>query len=397
MNRSVFLGIVVVAGFGVQVAGCPSTGQSEEGGGFGCVGDTIAVGVGRECPEIWLENASNANIHPVADEMFFHRTDPIWVRLTSPAVFAQIDLFQLEDENDDFGVAVPGVSSMNLDRRQITFTADTALETLTWYELFVFFENECQGNELSWRFRTSDFGTPIPDPTQLAGRTYALDFTKWVVLEPPGVGSMIGDQLTLEMFVHVDEVDMVSQPQQISLSAGTGIDGEPVQSFCNVTKSFTPSDFSQQPDFAVFEQSFTLASQEFELVLDAFELAGTFSADMSQLAGVSLRGTVDTRPLDTVIDPNASEGEVCNLLAGLGGACTFCPGDGQLFCFDLHAISITGSEQVGFNQGLGWLPINQDQTENHLCVDNVCANATDDDGDGVIDDAEIECDPAAWP
>jgi hypothetical protein len=75
-----------------------------------------------------------------------------------------------------------------------------------------------------------------------------------------------------------------------------------------------------------------------------FVATGTIAPDGSSMSNGTVAGSVDTRFLDLLIDPQAEVGAACELLASLGVNCLPCPNGQGPFCIDFEATGVTATE-----------------------------------------------------
>jgi hypothetical protein len=217
----------------------------------------------------------------------------------------------------------------------LVFTPDAPFSSSTTYMARV--EFECGSSE--WEFTTSDVG-PVVN-ADLIGRTYDIDLYagRW---HPRGFGDLIEWSFLSDLMVEVVGVD---GDRLILRGATTSYvdDEDVVPSTCFATADFEPADFSQDPYFAGSEEEFHLALYDgLWTPIHDMALTGAFAADGSRMEGLTLEGTIDTRPLAPLLPFEPDEDEVCMLAQTMSSACVPC-GDGSGdFCLPIHIDSLPG-------------------------------------------------------
>lgn len=251
--------------------------------------------------------------------------------------------FQLSDADGTATVtsAIAGTTTLVDGGETIIFTPNEPLEPSTTYTVTL---NYCRGaSDLT--FTTSDVGTPLPDVGILQNRTYALNLREARIVEPAGVGSILGTYLTQDILVGIETVDN----SKIQMIGAIGVEGAspPVQDYCTSSIPFPEADFAAQPYFQIGPQTTTLAVAGLEIVIGDLEITGTFASDGSYFTGGTLGGTIDTRPLVPLLDPEGEPGSICDLAASFGAVCGTCPEDGEPYCLTLVADQIEALQVEG--------------------------------------------------
>lgn len=234
----------------------------------------------------------------------------------------------------DAAGALPGATSIEGNR--LVFTPDLPLEPLTDYTAGL---ADCPPSEFS--FRTSATGAPI-DPATAVGTTYAVDLASGTWLQPPGVGGLLAGYLAVDVLVGVLEADA----DTLTVIGGVSIEGGSAQDPCSETVTFPPSDFSENPYFALGPQDLSMQVMGARLDLIAVEISGAFHPEFVGIQGASLVGAMDTRGLAPLLAPTGTYGDVCALLVTFGVTCTACP-DGLPYCVtaeveDLQVPAVAG-------------------------------------------------------
>jgi hypothetical protein len=232
---------------------------------------------------------------------------------------------------------VAGLSSRNDRADVVTFAPDAPLNPSTSYVVRL---DYCTGTaELS--FSTSELGGSVP-ASVLEGKAYAFDSASGRMVEPEGVGAVL--QEYLESGILVSPVE-VSGGQVQMLSAAPTQDDSNQQDFCRSTR-VSAADYSAAPFFEVGPMDFAVPMSGYEIDVEDHFFAGTFAPDGSYIGGITLAGSVDTRPLVPLLfegedDPNA----VCDLIASMGVSCEACGGDpAALYCLAYRLIDGVAQE-----------------------------------------------------
>ena len=129
-----------------------------------------------------------------------------------------------------------------------------------------------------------------------------------------------------------------------------GIEGASpaAQDTCEETIDFpTAADFTDNPFFAVGPDTTTLSVEGLDVTIDDLLISGAFSPDGSYIAGATLAGAIDTRPLVGLIDPEGGENTICDLVATFGVACEACSDGSGDFCLTLLVNDISAEELPG--------------------------------------------------
>lgn len=295
------------------LAGCSGGGDSDSGNGE-CT-NTVAITNPTE------ENINNA-----------------YYRTTVEATF---------DEKDDSAkIEIDGVSGTQdwRDDNTLVFTPDSPFAPSTTYNGTVTYA--C--GTPTFTFKTSEVGSQV-DAASLVGRTYNLDLSSGRFVEPEGIGAILSGYLTVPILIGV-----VSADTEIEMIGAVGVEGSnpPAQDICAPTMDFPEATFTDNPYFQIGPANTIINVSDYSIEIQDLFVAGAFAPNGDYIAGAVLKGSVDTRPLATIMNEECVEGgpdypacldEICNLAAGIGVACEPC-GDGQNYCLSIHVDSILAAE-----------------------------------------------------
>ncbi len=231
---------------------------------------------------------------------------------------------------------IPGTLSVLDDGERIVWQLSAPLAPSTSYTATLKY---C-GGEAPLSFTTSALGTPIEDGVELVGKSFAIDLSTARIVEPAGIGDVLGSYLTQSIIVGVTDVS----DTQIQMVGALGKEGSnpPAQDFCDPTIPFPAADFSQAPFFSIGPEDTELRVAGFDITIGQLVIEGTLSPDASSFEGGVLSGTIDTRPLAPLLDDSGNEGAICDLAVNFGASCEACPADGEPFCLTLVADQLVG-------------------------------------------------------
>ncbi len=233
---------------------------------------------------------------------------------------------------------IVGVQSLSSDGLTVYWTPTEALLPSTSYSATLHY---C-GGDATISFTTSALGTAMADESVLQGKTYLLDLENARVTEPPGIGALIAGELG-GVSIYVGVTDLAED--QITVIGALGReDVENTQEYCDPSIDFPVADFSESPHFEIGGEgktSITVADVTVEI--QNLRIAGDFSADASYFGGGVLEGTIDTRPLDSLLDDSGEPGAICETATSLGVTCVPCT-DNEPYCLSLKVDSITATE-----------------------------------------------------
>jgi hypothetical protein len=253
-------------------------------------------------------------------------------------------LFEASDENATVVVSTGGTEvngSATWDGDTMTWSADAPLDASTTYDVAISYE--CGTPATS--FTTSEVGSAA-DSADIADRTYVLDLAGGNFVQPAGVGPLLQTQLAVDILIGVTGVS----DTEVYMMGAIGVEGAnpPEQDTCEETIDFpTAADFSANPFFSVGPDTTTLSVQGMDITIDDLLISGAFAPDGSYIAGATLAGAVDTRPLVGLIDPEGSDDTICDLVATFGVACEPCSDGSGDYCLTLLVNDISAEELIG--------------------------------------------------
>ena len=175
----------------------------------------------------------------------------------------------------------------------------------------------------------SDHGAPLVAP---AAGAYAIDLSEGTFVQPPGLGSLVEQELERALLLGIEEAgsDLMTR------LAEAGPTGAPL---CSGGASFGLAGFDAgDPWLDVTYGSVTLPRTTVGegVVLYDVRLTGAFDAQATEIAGVTLTGLADAR---SVVD------EDCQALLGpFGLSCVNCP-DGDPSCVEVEITDLRASYQ----------------------------------------------------
>lgn len=181
-----------------------------------------------------------------------------------------------------------------------------------------------------------------PDEAVLEGKTYAIDLTQANFEDPPGIGGILGDQLTTPILLGVVAVTGVSLETIGAIGVAEADPAE--QEFCAETLDFPDADYSGAPGFQIGPADLALNVAGYDITIDDLLVSGIFADDGSEFHDGVFEGYIDTRPLVPLYDPTADEDAICVLVGYLGASCVACSSDGGEFCLHMLANEITAYE-----------------------------------------------------
>lgn len=229
------------------------------------------------------------------------------------------------------GTDVAGTSSVVDDR--VVFTPSAPLSPSTTYEATLTWS--CGPTTVSWT--TSAIGEPT-DPASLVGKAYSLDLGAGRFVEPPGVGDVIGSFLDTEVLLGVTAADAAT----VHIMGALG-DGNGNQDVCEPSFDFpVDADFSENPFFIVESDKLDLDISGVVVSIEDLEVSGAFSADGSEVAGASLRGTLDVSILADLVGDDP-----CSLLVAFGVTCQTCSDGVTETCLSVFVDSMVAEEVNG--------------------------------------------------
>ena len=235
---------------------------------------------------------------------------------------------------DAAGNAVDGTTDWR--GNTLVFTPATGLAATTTFSADATYS--C--GDAAWSFTTSDVGSAL-DATSLAGDTYQLDLASGRFVKPEGVGSLLQQYLTTSVLMGVQS----SSASKIQMIGAVGDSTDPtIQDPCAHTIAFPEADFTQNPYFKAGPQTTTLSVKGYDITIANLLISGAFAPDASSIQGAVLAGSIDTRPLVPLLDPNGADTAICDLAASIGVTCEACEDGSGTFCLSLYVDSITATK-----------------------------------------------------
>jgi len=132
-------------------------------------------------------------VSPEPDATDFFYEANLWAEFDIPPDDASLSLWTEQDE--ELGDEVEGTVTSGSNGRLLTFDPDAPLTPDTRY-IFVIEWAPTDSAPYWLRFATSEHGIEVPDPESMVGRAYSIDLSVGRFVEPPGVGAIIGSQLS---------------------------------------------------------------------------------------------------------------------------------------------------------------------------------------------------------
>ncbi len=224
----------------------------------------------------------------------------------------------------------PGTATWDDTGTVLTFQPDAPLSPNTDYTVGVDF---CRSNpELT--FHTSDFGTPIADPSALMGQTYAVALNEGRFIEGTGIAEPLSIFFNRSVYFQVLGVSASGLDLRVAVS---GAPTDPLgQDPCFATTDLTGLDASAAPFFQFDVGDFVLGAWEGSLGLLGFQLEGTIAPDGSVVGGVGYSVTVPVSQLGALFDIT-DVAETCALIEEQGVECQTCPDFSDSACVIISA------------------------------------------------------------
>ena len=240
---------------------------------------------------------------------------------------------EIEFDTRDMGVAVQVdggdvTGALEWRNNTLVFTPDVALTAGSTHRVEVTFDCGVE----SWSFSTSEADQAV-DPGTLVGNTYVLELMEGNFVRPAGVGALLSQYVTRDLLVGVAG----ATDESLALVSAVSLDGSepPEQDTCEASVALPPAAFQGNPYFQVPPQDLSIEASGYTLTVQKLKLSGTFAPDGSSIEGASVAGSIDTRPLVPLVDPEGADDAVCQLVASLGIECVDCPDGSGTYCLDL--------------------------------------------------------------
>ncbi|MEQ1567485.1 MAG: hypothetical protein ABMA64_17725 [Myxococcota bacterium] len=290
------------------------TGDTGSTGATGATGDTGGATGDTGSPPIVVSCGSPVVFSSPATGAtdVFYRAELRFSLLSEPAT-ATVTV------QDDAGAVVPGVTV--IEGTLVRWTGDPMSPSTHYLALLA--PTSCV-----IEFTTTATGTPV-DPALLADADFPVppDDGEWI--SPLGVGELLASQVG----DYESQIGVRAADPALELVVGPG--ESEVQDLCAPTLAPTTT-LWDNPYFEVSAEGWPLRVAEFDMPVNAAVVSGAFSPDGQALEGVTLRGSVDTRPLVQAFDLGSDPEAVCQLVATFGVSCVACPDGTGPFCLDLY-------------------------------------------------------------
>ena len=242
---------------------------------------------------------------------------------------------------DSSGAAVAGESAWR--QNTLVFTPSAPLSPSSSYTTTL--DYSCDSGEtkqITASWMTSEVGAST-DAAGLVGKAYKLELADARFVKPEGIGALLSQYLTVDVLVGIESTEN-SEIKMIGAIAEEGSE-PPAQAQCDPTIDFPTADFSANPFFAVSGDAFNINVSDYDVTIEDFSLSGDFAPDGSYIDGVTLIGSIDTRPLVGLLSDNPDEppepDAICVLAATLNISCEPCADGTGDFCLSLEADSIS--------------------------------------------------------
>lgn len=247
--------------------------------------------------------------------------------------------FHLNQRYPDATLAAdfPGVPAMLEGGEIWTWTPAAPLSPNTAYAVSI---NTCAGrSELD--FTTSDLGSTLVQPLDLIGTPFLVEFDDARFVKPPNVGSILQQYMTSGLYL----VPTAHDETSIVMFGATTLPESADQAYCAPTVDLPAGTFDDVGYFSLGGGgSYVVQVSGMDVEISDLTIEGTFAPDGLYFGGGRISGNIDTRPLDTLVDEEAEEGYVCDLLVGLGTSCVPCA-NGERFCIELEIDQLFGDAQ----------------------------------------------------
>ena len=242
---------------------------------------------------------------------------------------------------DVYGSNVPGELTVS-DDTLIFDPYDPLLSSSTYTVILDY----CGSDEpVTFSFSTSSLGEALEN--DVIENTYVIDISQGQIIEPAGVGDLIGGMIENYLLLSVQSISSTN----ISFLAGASNAGSFSQDFCVAT---TESNLSSA--FSTTSPSFSIVQGEFPVIPISSgsliaSISGTFSTDGDYIGGIILETQLDAREMfdhlgDAGLDAE-TPADLCNLLLGFGLQCTTCS-DGESYCIDFKVRDVTAFQSYDY-------------------------------------------------
>ena len=256
-------------------------------------------------------------------------------------VFAEQNVNLTVTATNSAGEDVPVSFEWN-DSREL---AEVLPEAGTWdgnesYTLSIAY---CQ-HSAALSFATSDYGLPLEaSANSLVGKTFNIDLATASYTDPPGIGTLLGQNIDQPLLFGVE----TATDNSLDFIAALGF----VDDFGTIEQVtslwyFPDADFSSSPFFDAYSEALQIEYGTISIPIFDFKISGTFSADGNRIGNAHFEGLGNTSEIGPALAPGMNEHSICDMLAASGANCVACPGDdsGEEFCAflagDIDEVSI---------------------------------------------------------
>ena len=234
--------------------------------------------------------------------------------------------FTLASTDGSESITVEGLDGTSaVVENTVVFTPTAPLTPSTSYTVSL----DWCGGPTTTTWTTSDVGAEVSEST-LVGATYALDLGSGRFVYPAGIGPLIQSQLEQPILIGVTSIDA----SELSMMGALGLT-DLTQDMCTPSIAFpVPANFDENPYFVIDADSITLDIEGVEVMIEDMNISGAFAPDGSKIAGATLAGAIDTRPLAGLLGATGDDNAICDLVVTLGVTCETCP-DGSEYCLSV--------------------------------------------------------------
>lgn len=271
-----------------------------------------------ECEES-LETTPNINL---GSSSWFYR-DPI--RLTFGEQNVSLNLSATDSTGADVPVSFEWNASSEL--------AEVLPASGTWAgdESYTLHIEYCQ-HSADLGFSTSEYGLPLDiSDEDLIGNTYNIDLATATYTDPPGIGTLLGQNIDQPLLLGIESV----HDSQLDFIASLGL----IDNFGEISQDgdfwyFPNAVFTNAPYFDAYSEYLSIQYGQLSIPIHGFKISGTFSADGTTIGQAHFEGLGDTREIGPALSAQMNEYSICVLLEANGADCEFCPDDttGEKFC-----------------------------------------------------------------
>ncbi len=246
--------------------------------------------------------------------------------------------FTLEAVDGSEMITVEGATGTStVVENKVIFTPDAPLAASTSYTVTL--DWACGPTTTMWT--TSAVGSAA-DESNIVDSTYALDLGSGRFVTPAGVGPLIQQQLEDPILIGVTAIN----GSDLEMMGALGLADE-TQDMCSPSIDFpVAADFSENPFFIIGPDSIVLDIEGIEILIEDLMISGAFAPDGSFIAGATLAGKIDTRPLAGLVGATGDDNALCDLVVTFGVSCETCP-DGTNFCLSVFVDNMEAQGVAG--------------------------------------------------